>query len=76
MVDILSNPEHEGKTQKEIAVLMNITAKTVQNYLTAHFWQEIHERRLAVISESLTLVDRAVFAKAIKGRYGCGKAFL
>ncbi|MFT7433064.1 MAG: DNA-binding NarL/FixJ family response regulator, partial [Alphaproteobacteria bacterium] len=36
MVDILSNPEHEGKTQKEIAVLMNITAKTVQNYLTAH----------------------------------------
>tara|TARA_R110000868_G_scaffold189695_2_gene433127 strand:- start:172339 stop:172761 length:423 start_codon:yes stop_codon:yes gene_type:complete len=67
LIDVLSNPEHEGETQKEIAKLIGVTPKTVQNYLTIDVWQEIHQRRLKVINNSLELVDRAVFAKAIKG---------
>lgn len=67
LIDILSDPEHEGKSQIKIAKLLKVTPKTVQNYLTHETWKEIHERRLEVISISLNLVDRAVFAKAIKG---------
>ena len=47
--------------------MLNIAVRTVQNYLTIDVWQEVHEMRLEVINKSLTLVDRAVYAKAIKG---------
>ena len=67
LIVLLSTPEHEGKTQKQIAHLLNVSTRTVQNYLTKEIWKEVHKRRLEVINHSIRLVDQAVYAKALKG---------
>ena len=67
LVTLLSTPEHEGKTQKEISLLLNVSTRTVQNYLTKEVWEEVQKRRLEVINNSIRLVDQAVYAKALKG---------
>lgn len=67
IIQTLCIPEHEGKTQKDIAGIVGISGRTVQNYLTENVWDEIHKRRLEVINQSLKLVDQAVYQKALKG---------
>lgn len=67
ILDIMTNPENNGKTQKEIAKLVGVTTRTLQNYLTDQLWQEIHKLRLDVVNRQISLVDKAVYAKAIQG---------
>jgi transposase-like protein len=67
IVQALCTPEHEGKTQIELARMMGISPRTIQNYLIKDVWDEIHKRRLDVINQSLKLVDQAVYQKALKG---------
>lgn len=67
IITALCKPEHEGKTQKQLAGIVGVHPRTMQNYLTADVWAEVHQRRLDVINQSLQLVDQAVYMKAIKG---------
>lgn len=67
LVTIMSNPENDGCTQREIAKKAKVCTRTVQNYLIPEVWEEIHQRRLDVIKKSLALVDKAVYEKAVGG---------
>ncbi|MEC8466735.1 MAG: hypothetical protein VXY83_00105 [Pseudomonadota bacterium] len=67
IVDILCTPEHEGKTQKALAQLVGISARTLQNYLTPEVMNEVRKGRLLVMGQSLQLIDRAVYRKALDG---------
>lgn len=67
LITILTNPEYDGLSQKEIAEKVGVCRETVYRYLTAEFWAEVRRLRLEVISKSLAMVDRALFEKAAKG---------
>lgn len=73
LIDLLTNPDNDGKTQAEIAQLAGICERTVRNYLTPEVWEEIRRIRLAVMARALAIVDRALFAKAANGDVSAAK---
>ena len=73
IIDVMTNPENDGLTQKEVATLVGIGVCTLRDYLTLHVWQEIKYKRLNVIKEQLCRVDDAVFIKAIRGDIAAAK---
>lgn len=67
LISILTNPDYDGLTQKEIAEKLQVSRDTVYRYLTTELWAEVRKLRLEIISKSLAMVDRALFEKAAKG---------
>lgn len=67
VIDIMTRPENDGLSKKDLAQMCKISLSTLNNYLTTETWQDIRKLRLAVVSETLAKVDQAIFAKAIDG---------
>ena len=67
ILQIMTNPAHEGKTQKALAKLVGVDRTTLSNYLTDAMWEDIEKLRLDVVTRQLEMVDKAVYAKAIQG---------
>ena len=73
LVEALTDPDHDGATQAQIAAAVGIAVRTLRNYLTPDLWEEVRQLRLEVMYRSLSLVDRAVFAKAMGGDIAAAK---
>lgn len=67
IIEVMTDIKHDGENKKKIAELCNISLSTLNNYLTTQTWQDIRKLRLAIVSETLSKVDQAIFAKAING---------
>ena len=67
IVDVMTNIKNDGLSKKQIAEKCNISLSTLNNYLTTETWQDIRKLRLSIVSEALSKVDQAIFAKAIGG---------
>ena len=67
VIDVMTNPLHDGMQQKEIAQKVGVSTRTIRNYLTDEVWEEIRRRRLDVIRQQLSRIDEAIFIKAMQG---------
>ena len=73
IIELLTDPENDGLSQADIAEKAGVSERTVRNYLTPDVWEEIRQRRIDVMAKSLSMVDRAIFAKAIAGDISAAK---
>lgn len=73
IVEVMTNPANDGVAQAGIAEKVGVSVRTLRNYLTDELWDKIRTLRLDVMSNALADVDRAVFAKAIKGDISAAK---
>jgi hypothetical protein len=73
IIELLTDPENDGLSQAEIAQKAGVSERTVRNYLTPEVWEDIRQRRIEVMAKSLSMVDRAIFAKAISGDISASK---
>jgi lambda repressor-like predicted transcriptional regulator len=73
IIDIMTTVENDGLTKAQIAQKADISISTLNNYLTTGTWQDIRKLRLAIVSETLSKVDQAIFAKAINGDLAAAK---
>lgn len=67
ILDAMTNPLNNGKTQKELAKQVGVAVRTFRNYLTNDMWNEINKLRLNIVKHQLDRVDQAVYEKAIQG---------
>lgn len=67
IIDVMTDIKNDGLSKKQIAEKCNISLSTLNNYLTIETWQDIRKLRLSIVSEALSKVDQAIFAKAING---------
>ena len=67
ILDVMTDPANDGKTQKEIAALVNVHQRTLRSYLTEELWADIQKLRLDILAKQLERVDQAVYAKAVQG---------
>jgi transcriptional regulator with XRE-family HTH domain len=73
IIELLTDPENDGLSQAEIAQKAGVSERTVRNYLIPEVWEDIRQRRIEVMAKSLSMVDRAIFAKAISGDISAAK---
>lgn len=73
IIETMSSPLFDGARQKEIAQELNISTRTLQNYLTEPLWEEIRERRLHVIHHAVGMLDKALLKKALQGDVAAAK---
>ncbi|MDD9911558.1 MAG: hypothetical protein OXR68_01425 [Alphaproteobacteria bacterium] len=67
IIRVMTNPEFDGATQKQLAKAVGITPQTLKKYLTPEVWAEVKQRRLHIVHAAVGDVDRAVLAKALQG---------
>lgn len=73
IISVMTDPAYDGLSQKEVAAKAGIHVQTLKRYLTDEVWEDIKKLRLNVVMETLEQVDRAVYAKAMRGDVSAAK---
>lgn len=73
IIEVMTNPAHDGLTQKHIAEKVGISIRSLQYYLTPTVWEEIRKLRLDVMHRNLDSIHQMVFVKALEGDVNAAK---
>ena len=73
IINAMTLVENDGLSKKQIAQKCDISVSTLNNYLTTETWQDIRKLRLSIVTETLSRIDQAIFAKAINGDLAAAK---
>ncbi len=73
IIDVMTDADYDGMTQKEVAEKVNISVRSLRNYLTDDVWGEIKTLRLDVMQRSLISIDKAIYSKAAEGDVSAAK---
>ena len=73
IVSVMTTPGYDGLKQMDIAKKCRLSITTIRNYLTEDVWAEIRRRRLQIMGETLSMVDKAVLTKALGGDLAAAK---
>ncbi|MCP4355539.1 MAG: winged helix-turn-helix transcriptional regulator [Proteobacteria bacterium] len=73
IIKVMTDINNDGLSKKQVAEKCNISLSTLNNYLTTETWQDIRKLRLSIVSETLSRIDQAIFAKAIDGDLAAAK---
>lgn len=73
IIDVMTNPMHDGKSITALAKILGIHESTLRSYLTEDVWKIIEGKRLTVVFDQLDRVDSAVYAKAVEGDMAAAK---
>jgi len=73
IINAMTLIDNDGLSKKQIAQKCDISVSTLNNYLTTETWQDIRKLRLSIVTETLSRIDQAIFAKAINGDLAAAK---